>query len=144
MRISTKGRYSLEAVLFLCLLPQGQYGSTRAIAENTGISEGYLEQLLIMLRRAGVVKGIRGPQGGYMPAQDPEHITVGEILRVVEGPLEPVACGAGDNLCSRELECPSRTVWQELYRELNRCADSINMADLVKACGILDNPEYQI
>jgi Rrf2 family protein len=144
MRISTKGRYSLEAILYMSLLPKGTYGSTRTIAENTGISEGYLEQLFISLRRAGIVKGIRGPQGGYLTAKPLKKITVGDILRVVEGPLEPVACAVKNNLCAREAKCPSRSVWKELHREISRCVDSISMADLVKAYEIMDTPEYQI
>ncbi|MDR2210339.1 MAG: Rrf2 family transcriptional regulator [Spirochaetaceae bacterium] len=144
MRISTKGRYSLEAVLYMSLLPKGTYSSTRTIADNTGISEGYLEQLFIPLRRAGIIKGIRGPLGGYFPAKSLKKITVGEILRIVEGPLEPVDCAVKNNLCTREAKCQSRAVWRELHREIARCVDSINMADLVRAYEIMDSPEYQI
>ncbi|MDR2661851.1 MAG: Rrf2 family transcriptional regulator [Treponema sp.] len=144
MRISTKGRYSLEAVLYMSLLPRGEYSSTRAIAENTDISEGYLEQLFIPLRKAGILKGIRGPQGGYLPAKPLKKITVGEILRAVEGPLEPVACAVKNNFCDKENKCLSRNIWKELHKEISRCVDSITMADLVKAYTIMDNPEYQI
>jgi Rrf2 family protein len=144
MRISTKGRYSLEALLYMSLLPKGTYSSTRTIAEHTGISEGYLEQLFIPLRRAGIVKGIRGPQGGYLPAKPLKKISVGDILRAVEGPLEPVACAVKNNFCARENKCLSRSIWKELYREIIGCVDSISMADLIKAYEIMDNQEYQI
>jgi Rrf2 family protein len=144
MRISTKGRYSLEAILYMSLLPKGTYSSTRAIAEYTGISEGYLEQLFIPLRRAGIVKGIRGPQGGYLPAKPLKKIGVGDILRAVEGPLEPVACAVKNNLCARENKCLSRPIWKELHKEISSCVDSISMADLTKAYEIMDNQEYQI
>jgi Rrf2 family protein len=128
----------------MSLLPKGSYGSTRSIAENTGISEGYLEQLFIPLRRAGIVKGIRGPQGGYLPAKPLKKITVGEVLRVVEGPLEPVACGAKNNTCAKEAKCQTRAIWKELHKEIAGCVDSITMADLTKAYGIMDSQEYQI
>jgi Rrf2 family protein len=144
MKISTKGRYSLEALLYIALQRDGDYISTRAIADNTGISVGYLEQLFIPLRRAGIVKGIRGPQGGYLPAKPPAAITVGDILRSVEGPLEPVACGARDHLCDREKKCGSRHTWKELYREIAGYVDSISLADLAEFYKNMDNPDYAI
>ena len=144
MRISTKGRYSLEAVLHICLLPKGRYCSTRTVAESTGISEGYLEQLFIPLRKAGILKGIRGPQGGYLPGRVLKKISAGDVLRAVEGSLEPVSCAAKSNTCGREARCQVRTVWKDLYRTVIQCVDSITMADLVKAYTLMDNPEYQI
>ncbi|MDR0599454.1 MAG: Rrf2 family transcriptional regulator [Treponema sp.] len=144
MRISTKGRYSLEAVLFLSLLPAGSHGSTRAVAESTGISEGYLEQLFIPLRQAGIVKGARGPQGGYVPARPPGKITAGDVLRAVEGFLEPVSCVVRGGPCGRKTRCLSRNVWEELGAAINQCVDSITMADLATAFKNMDNPEYQI
>jgi Rrf2 family protein len=144
MKISTKGRYSLEALLYLALQPGENYVSTRAIAGNTGISVGYLEQLFIPLRQMGIVKGIRGPQGGYLPARDASRISVGDILRSVEGPLEPVACAAQDNLCGREKTCNSRHTWKELYQEISACVDSISLADLAESYKNMDSPDYTI
>ncbi|HPX47462.1 MAG TPA: Rrf2 family transcriptional regulator, partial [Treponemataceae bacterium] len=83
MRISTRGQYSLEALLYLALLGEGESASTRTIAGATGISEGYLEQLLIPLKKAGIVRGIRGARGGSLPGKPLADITVGEILRTV-------------------------------------------------------------
>jgi Rrf2 family protein len=143
MRISTKGRYSLEALLHMALLPQGDYASTRIIAENTGISDGYLEQLFIPLRKAGIVQGIRGPQGGYLPGRALEKITVGDILRAVEGSLEPVACVTSDS-CPIKENCISIHTWSELYHEITECVDSITLADLVEAYHALDKMEYAI
>jgi Rrf2 family protein len=144
MKISTKGRYSLEALLYITLQPEGNYVSTRDIAANTGISVGYLEQLFIPLRRAGIVRGIRGPQGGYIPARPPEKISVGDILRSVEGPLEPVACGARDHLCVREKRCLSRHTWKELYEEIANCVNSISLEDLAASYKKQNNPDYAI
>jgi Rrf2 family protein len=143
MRISTKGRYSLEALLYMTLLPQGEYASTRSVAENTGISDGYLEQLFIPLRKAGIVQGIRGPQGGYLPARPVEGITVGDVLRAVEGPLEPVAC-ATSNDCPMKATCISVHTWSDLYREITDCVDSITLADLTAAYLAMDRMEYAI
>jgi Rrf2 family protein len=144
MRISTKGRYSLEALLYISLLPEGEYASTRSIAEHTGISDGYLEQLFIPLRQAGIIQGIRGPQGGYLLARSPGQITVGEVLRAVEGPLEPVACAAQPDLCNKAGGCMSRHTWVELYREIAGCVDSITLAEMVRAYTAMENPEYAI
>jgi Rrf2 family protein len=143
MRISTKGRYSLEALLYMAMLPEGEYTSTRVIAENTGISEGYLEQLFIPLRKAGIVLGFRGPQGGYMPGKDPGKITVGDILRAVEGSLEPVECISADG-CPLRSTCGSRQTWVELYTEICGCVDSLTLEDLVRSYKVMDQVEYMI
>jgi len=140
MRISTKGRYSLEALLYIALLPEGTQASTRDIAERSGISDAYLEQLFIPLKEAGIIRGVRGPLGGYLPAKDPAKISVGDILRAVEGPLEPVACAARDKLCAREKKCLSRNAWKELYKAIRDCVDGVSLADLRSAYVSLDNP----
>lgn len=143
MRISTKGRYSLEALLFLALLPEGEYSSTRFIATNTWLSDGYLEQLFIPLRKAGIVQGIRGPQGGYILNRSPKDITVGDVLRAVEGSLEPVDC-AFSKICAEADTCVSKLTWAELYQEINECINSITLADLVEVYESMDILEYTI
>jgi Rrf2 family protein len=143
MRISTKGRYSLEALLYMALLPAGDFSSTRAIAENTGISDGYLEQLFIPLRKAGIIQGIRGPQGGYLPGKKPEDITVGDVLRAVEGSLEPVDC-VMSRTCPIEDQCRSQHTWRELYQEISACVDAISLTDLAEAYRTMDQLEYVI
>lgn len=143
MRISTKGRYSLEALLYMALLPPGDYASTRTIAEYTGISDGYLEQLFIPLRKAGIIQGIRGPQGGYLLGKPLDTITVGDVLRSVEGSLEPVDC-VGSKLCPAREACIPLHTWSELYKEITDCVDSITIRDLVEAYHALDNMEYAI
>jgi Rrf2 family protein len=133
MRISTKGRYSLEALLYLALTEpaaeQGSFASTREIAEHTGYSEGYLEQLFIPLRKAGLICGVRGPQGGYYLGRKPEEISVGDVLRAVEGALKPAAC-VEDTDCPEAGDCPSRRTWYAIYECINETADSISLADL--------------
>jgi Rrf2 family protein len=143
MRISTKGRYSLEALLYMSLLPEGEFPSTRIIAENTGISDGYLEQLFIPLRKAGIIRGIRGPLGGYHLGDHTGKITVGNILRAVEGTLEPVDC-INTRFCPIEDQCLSRHTWRELYTGISECVDSISLEDLVEAYHHMDQMEYAI
>jgi Rrf2 family protein len=149
MRISTKGRYSLEALLYLALLEETKEGresfaSTREIAENTGYSEGYLEQLFIPLRKAELIHGVRGPQGGYYLAKDPAEISAGDILRAVEGTLQPTAC-IDEELCPEAKACPSRRTWYALYECIIGTVDAITLADLREAYK-RDNaePEYVI
>jgi Rrf2 family protein len=143
MRISTKGRYSLEALLYMALLPEGEFSSTRTIAEETGISDGYLEQLFIPLRKAGIIQGIRGPLGGYLPGKSLDDITVGDVLRAVEGSLEPVDC-LNSRICPIEDQCRSQHTWRELYAEISDCVDSISLRDLTEAYQNLDQMEYAI
>jgi Rrf2 family protein len=143
MRISTKGRYSLEALLYMALLPEGEFASTRSIAENTGMSDGYLEQLFIPLRKAGIVRGIRGSQGGYLPGKPLEQILVGDVFRAVEGPMEPVDC-VHSKVCPVQNTCLSRHTWSELYKEISMCIDSVTLHDLVAAFQTFDKDEYSI
>ncbi|GHU15542.1 transcriptional regulator [Spirochaetia bacterium] len=143
MRISTKGRYSLEALLYMALLPEGEYSSTRSIAEHTGISDGYLEQLFIPLRKAGIIQGIRGPQGGYLPGREIDSITVGDILRAVEGSMELVDCVTSPG-CPVRDSCVSRHTWSELYEEISGCIDSITLKDLTENFRTMDQLEYAI
>ncbi len=143
MRISTRGRYSLEALLYLALLPEGTFASTRTIATFTGISDGYLEQLFMPLRKAGLIRGLRGAQGGYMPGKPPSEIPVGDILRAVEGSLEPVTC-LFTEVCTSEAACPTRHTWGDLYHEISDCIDSISLAELADCCRKDTKEEYTI
>ena len=140
MRISTKGRYSLEALLYLASLSDTEYLSTRTIAAHTGISDGYLEQLFIPLKKAGIIRAIRGPQGGYLPGRDIKQITVGDILRAVEGPLEPVAC-LNIKECPSAQKCLSRKTWIELYEAIAGYVDTVTLYDLVESYQKLDDGE---
>ena len=113
MNISTKGRYGLRAVLDLAT----NYGDRpivlSTIAERQDISEGYLEQLMGPLKKAGIIASARGAQGGYYLARDPKEIYVGEVFRALEGPLALVACISEENTeeCERKDYCGSAFIW---------------------------------
>ncbi|MDR2796701.1 MAG: Rrf2 family transcriptional regulator [Spirochaetaceae bacterium] len=143
MRISTKGSYSLEAMLYMALLPEGEYVSTKDISKNTGISEGYLEQLFIHLRKSGLIVGIRGPNGGYLLGKKAESISVGAILRSVEGELKPTEC-VDSKFCPIEASCSNRHTWQNLYKGIHGFIDSVKLSDLVKDYKSYNEPEYVI
>jgi Rrf2 family protein len=143
MRISTKGSYSLQAMLYMAVLPEGEYASTRDIAKNTGISDGYLEQLFIHLRKNGLITGIRGPNGGYMLGRDAEKISAGDILRSVEGDLKPTECVDAKN-CPVESSCVNRHTWQNLYEGIRGFIDSVTLSDLANDYKSYRDPEYVI
>ncbi|MGI6114328.1 MAG: RrF2 family transcriptional regulator [Mahellales bacterium] len=133
MRLSTKGRYGVKAMFDLAI----NYGkgpiALKNIAERQQISEPYLEQLIASLRRAGLVKSIRGAQGGYMLANPPDNITVGEVIRTLEGPLAPTECVIEDETteCSRAEYCVTRLIWEKIRDSINDVIDTITLQDMV-------------
>lgn len=133
MKISTKGRYGLLAMIDIAAHQSQGSVSLRSVAERTDLSESYLEQLLSTLRKAGLVKSTRGAQGGYMLAKSPDSITMGDILRELEGSLSPVGCleTSEDSPTSRGCSsCVTRPVWEKLYNSLNNILDNTKLSDL--------------
>ena len=132
MKISTKGRYALRMLLDLAEHQNCGYIALKDIAERQGISKKYLEQIIPMYNRSGILKTERGSQGGYQLAKSPETLTVGVILRFTEGDLSPVAC-AGEEMtvCTRSADCAVLPVGQGLYRVINEYLDSITLQDIM-------------
>lgn len=136
MKLSTKGRYGVAAMYDLAL----HYGqgpiSLKSVAIRQGISEHYLEQLMGTLRKANYVKSVRGAQGGYTLTKDPSAISVGDVIRIMEGPIAPVDCllsDARDNeYCERACACVTRNVWAKVRDSISSVLDSITLADLCK------------
>ena len=132
MKLSTRGRYGIHAMYDLAVHYGDGPQSIKCIAERQGIPEAYLEQLIAMLRRAELVLSNRGAQGGYRLARSPEQITVGDVLRALEGGLNLVECLEEDETCGRSCDCPSRIVWIKLRDGLNRVVDGITLRDMVE------------
>lgn len=133
MKISTKGRYALRLMLDLAYNHTGSFIPIKNISQRQDISDKYLEQIITQLSRAGLVKSARGAQGGYMLAKEPQEYTVGEILRLLEGNLAPVACvDDTKDACTREDECVTMEVWREIKDAVNKVVDNITLADLVE------------
>lgn len=133
MKISTKGRYALRLMLDLAYNHTGSFIPIKNISQRQDISDKYLEQIITQLSRAGLVKSARGAQGGYMLAKEPQEYTVGEILRLLEGNLAPVACVDDTNdACTRADECVTMEVWREIKDAVNKVVDNITLADLVE------------
>ncbi|MGI6422463.1 MAG: RrF2 family transcriptional regulator [Syntrophomonadaceae bacterium] len=132
MKLSTKGRYGLRAMLDLALNGDNGPITIHAIAQRQEISERYLEQLLIPLKQAGMVKSVRGSQGGYVLGRAPQDISVGDIIRVMEGPLAPVECVSELNPdeCKRADMCVTRIIWAKLRDSITEILDSYSLLDL--------------
>ncbi len=132
MRISTKGRYALRLMLDLAMYNTGEPVSLKDIAARQGISEKYMEQIISILNKAGYVRSIRGAQGGYLLRKEPKDYTVGDILRLTEGSLAPVACvDEGAEECEREKDCVTIRVWSMLNDAINNVVDNLTLEDLI-------------
>ena len=133
MKISTKGRYALRLMLDLAIYNTGEPVSLKDIAKRQEISEKYLEQIISILNKAGFVRSIRGASGGYVLTRKPTDYTVGDILRLTEGSLAPVACADAEySDCSRQERCTTVRVWRMLNEAINSVVDKITLANLVE------------
>ena len=131
MKISTKGRYALRLMLDLAMNGENNVVRIKDIAERQQISDKYLEQIISVLNKAGYVRSTRGPQGGYSLRKAPEEYTVGDILRLTEGSLAPVACVEEEGSCEREVDCVTVEAWKRLNQAISDVVDHITLADLV-------------
>jgi len=131
MKLSTKGSYSARAMVDLALHGGDGPVLIRDISERQKISKGYLEQLFIPLRAAGLVRGIRGAGGGFTLARPPEEIKLSEIIRATEGSTAPVACVDDRRLCQQSDVCMVRDVWVEMKRACDYVLESLTLQDMV-------------
>ena len=132
MRVSTRGRYALRLMLDLAMNNTGEPVRLKDVAKRQEISEKYLEQIISILNKAGFVKSVRGPSGGYSLKWKPEEYTVGMILRLTEGSLAPVDCVEDGTDCGRADQCVTVMLWQKLNDAINSVVDNITLADLVE------------
>ncbi len=133
MKISTKGRYALRMMLDLAEYQQDSYVSLKDIAERQEISKKYLEQIVPLLNKSGLLRTNRGNMGGYRLAKSASDYTVGEILRATEGSLAPVSCLEHQtNDCPRQEKCATLFVWQGLYKTITEYLDSISLQQILE------------
>lgn len=133
MMISTRGRYALRVMIDLAEHYQDGYIPMRVIAERQNISLKYLEQILPALKQNGMIEGLQRKGGGYKLTTEPIRYRVGDILRLTEGSLAPVAClGCEGNKCERTKECKTLPMWTEFYNITNAYFDGITLSDLMK------------
>ena len=132
MKISTKGRYALRMLVDLAEHQNDGYVALKDTANRQNISKKYLEQIVPVFNKSNILKTNRGFQGGYRLARTPDKYTVGEILRLTEGSLAPVACLDNEpNQCERVAECVTLPVWQGLYKVISEYLDGITLQDII-------------
>ena len=142
MKISTKGKYGLKAMIDIAVFGKDNCISIKSIAERQHISESYLEQLIPPLKKAGLVKSVRGAGGGYRIAMDPKDIKVGSILRALEDSFSQDCCNEKTAACPETCTCcVSKGVWEKMQASLNEAADSINLAELATEYKGINNIE---
>jgi len=134
LKISTKGRYGLRALIDLAVYSINSPVPINSIAARQDISQRYLEQLMAMLKKAELVKSIRGAGGGYFLARPAEEITVGDVLRALEGDIEPVKCAGfePDDICQAADSCVTKYVWQKINDTINEAVDEMRISDLAE------------
>ena len=138
MKISTRGRYGLKAVVDIAYESSSKGDkcvSIKSIAERQGLSENYLEQIIAPLKKARIVHSVRGAGGGYFLAKPPETLTVGEVLRILEGPLAPVDCVVDGAAACGEADCAmcvTKSAWHTLFDKVNEVMDGITIAELAR------------
>ena len=133
MMVSTRGRYALRVMIDLAENSDGNYIPMKAVAERQDISLKYLERILPVLVKNNMIEGVQGKSGGYRLTKTPQQYRVGDILRLTEGDLAPVAClEGGCEPCNHSAECRTKPLWNGLYATINEYLDSVTIADLMK------------
>ena len=133
MLISTRGRYALRVMIDLAEHANSSYIPMKEVAERQEISLKYLERILPVLTKSGLIEGVHGKGGGYRLVREPDEYKVGEILRLTEGDLAPVSClESGARPCQREPGCRTLPMWQKFYDLINDYFDSVTIADLME------------
>ncbi len=132
MMISTRGRYALRVMIELSKNESGNYIPMKEIASKQDISLKYLEQILPVLVKNGMLEGVHGKNGGYKLTKKLNEYRIGDILRLTEGDLAPVACvGCDSDACKRSADCITLPMWKEFYRITNEYFDSITLQDII-------------
>ena len=133
MKISTRGRYALRLMMDIAMHDSGEPVRIKDIARRQEVSEKYLEQIIAILNKAGFVRSIRGPKGGYTLSKKPEEYTAGMILRLTEGSLAPVSCLELDvNDCPRQDQCATLELYKRIDDAVHQVVDNVTLADLVE------------
>lgn len=134
MMISTRGRYALRVLIDLAEHQNGEYIPMKEVAARQDISLNYIERIMPVLTKAELVEGLHGKGGGYKLTKSPEECKVGDILRLTEGDLAPVACiGCDAKKCNRTHECRTVSMWEKFYAVTNEYFDGITLADLMQS-----------
>jgi len=144
MRISTKGRYGLRAIVDMARSEDKKQVSVKSIAARENISERYLERIFNTLKINGIIISVRGAGGGYRLARAPDMITVGQILRALEGSLAPVHCvDTTEEGCGNYQKCITKTIWKKINDGVSDIIDNMTISDIIKEDDLL-NEELKV
>jgi Rrf2 family cysteine metabolism transcriptional repressor len=131
MKLSTRTRYGIRAIVELAQHEGKRPLQLKAIAERQDISVKYLEQLMSLLRSGGFVRSVRGSKGGYVLARPPEQVRLDQVFRCLEGPVTTAECTENQDYCERSADCAAREVWMKVEEAILRVLSSITLADMV-------------
>ena len=132
MKISTKGRYGLRTLMDIAIHQADGPVNLHDIAERQGISSKYLWQIVNLLKTAGLVRGMRGPKGGYVLLRAPEAITLLDVIQILEGPISLVECVDDPQYCTRTEKCVAHSVWEEVSHAVRDGLQKITLAEILR------------
>lgn len=144
MKLSTKSRYGLRAVIEIAKAYGSAPAKRKSVASNQGISDSYLENILIVLKNNRIIETTRGVNGGYILSRPPKDITILEVIDTLEGPLDIVDCVTSSSSCSKTDTCAARTIWKELSETWKKNLGSLTLQDLIEREEALFAPMYTI
>jgi Rrf2 family transcriptional regulator, cysteine metabolism repressor len=144
MKLSTKSRYGLRAVLEIARAYGSAPAKRKIVAANQGISDSYLENILIVLKNNRIIETTRGVNGGYVLSRPPRDITVLDVVTALEGPLDLVDCVTSNASCSNADTCATRTIWKEVADAWKSILGRITLQDVIEREELLYSPMYSI
>ena len=144
MKLSTRTRYAVRAMIELARHDLNRPLQLKIIAERQEISVKYLEQLMAVLKSAGLIKSIRGSKGGYVLARGPNQIALSDILHCVEGPITTVECVEDCTTCTRAVDCAAREVWTRVEQAIEQVLQSFTLQDVADMASKTNQSDYQI
>lgn len=144
MKLSTRTRYGMRAIIELAVSDRKGPLQLKVIAQHQGISVKYLEQLMVVLKSAGFVRSIRGAKGGYVLAKAPNQIKLSDIFHCLEGPVSTVECVENEDYCQRAADCVARQVWTQVQAAIEGVLQSITLQDVADRAKSDRALDYQI
>ncbi|OHB81913.1 MAG: hypothetical protein A2Z38_05135 [Planctomycetes bacterium RBG_19FT_COMBO_48_8] len=144
MKLSTKTRYAVRAIIELAQNGNNKPLQLKIIAQRQDISVKYLEQLMAVLRSGGFVRSVRGSKGGYVLAKAPDQIKLNDVLHRLEGPVATVECVKDEDCCTRSTDCAARSLWMQVEHAIEKVLESVTLQDLVDRANNGNKLNYQI
>jgi Rrf2 family protein len=144
MKLSTRTRYAVRAIIELAQNDSNRPLQLKIIAQRQNISVKYLEQLMAILRSAGFVRSIRGSKGGYLLAKAPNQIKLNEVLHRLEGAVTTVECVENEDYCLRSADCAARYLWMQVEQAIEKVLEAVTLQDLIDKANDEKKLDYQI